>query len=86
MNRQLRGLLFDAEPAAGVESVIHQDRDVGRVTSVAWMPELRVSGGGRWIGLAMVRREVEAGAVVRAAGRDARVVGLPFVLPFTGPA
>lgn len=86
VNRQLRGLLFDAEPAAGVDSVIHQDRDVGRVTSVAWLPEQRVSGGGRWIGLAMVRREVEAGAVVRAAGRDARVVGLPFVLPFTGPA
>jgi tRNA-modifying protein YgfZ len=86
VNRHLRGLLFDAEPAAGVDSVIHQDRDVGRVTSVAWMPELRVSGGGRWIGLAMVRREIDAGTVVRAAGRDARVVGLPFVLPFTGPA
>jgi glycine cleavage system aminomethyltransferase T len=66
--------------------VIHQDRDVGQVTSVAWMPELRVSGGGRWIGLAMVRREVHAGTMVRAAGQDARVVGLPFVLPFTGPA
>ena len=86
VNRHLRGLLFDAEPAAGVGSVIHQDRDVGRVTSVAWMPELRVSGGGRWIGLAMVRRDMDAGTVVRAAGRDARVVGLPFVLPFTGPA
>src|SRR5882762_8524979 len=86
VNRQLRGLLFDAEPGAGVDSVIHQDRDVGRVTSVAWMPELRISGGGRWVGLAMVRREVDAGAVVRAAGSDARVVGLPFVLPFTGPA
>jgi tRNA-modifying protein YgfZ len=86
VNRHLRGLLFDAEPAAGVHSVIHQDRDVGRVTSVAWMPELRVSGGGRWIGLAMVRHELDAGAVVRAAGQEARVVGLPFVLPFTVPA
>jgi tRNA-modifying protein YgfZ len=86
VNRHLRGLLFDAEPAVGVDSVIHQDRDVGRVTSVAWMPELRISGGGRWVGLAMVRREIDAGAVVRAAGRDAWVVRLPFVLPFTGPA
>jgi folate-binding protein YgfZ len=86
VNRHLRGLLVDAEPAAGVASVIHQDREAGRVTSVAWMPEPRVSGGGRWIGLAMVRREVEAGMVVRAAGRDARVVDLPFALPFTGPA
>jgi len=86
VNRHLRGLLFDAEPAPDVGSVTHQDREVGRVTSVAWMPELRVSGGGRWIGLAMVRREVDAGTVVRAAGQDARVVGLPFVVPFTGPA
>ena len=86
VNRHLRGILFDAEPADGVGSVIYQDRDVGRVTSVAWMPELRVLGGGRWIGLAMVRRELDAGMVVRAGGRDARVVGLPFVLPFTGPA
>jgi folate-binding protein YgfZ len=86
VNRQLRGLLFDAEPAAAAGSVLHQDRDVGRVTSLAWIPDLRVSGGGRWIGLAMVRRETEHGAVVRAAGRDARVVDLPFVLPFTGPA
>jgi tRNA-modifying protein YgfZ len=86
VNRHLRGLLFDAEPAAEVGSVLHQDRDVGRVTSVAWVPELRVSGSGRWIGLAMVRREMDAGMVVRAGGRDARVISLPFVLPFTGPA
>jgi folate-binding protein YgfZ len=86
VNRHLRGLLFDSEPAVGVGSVLHQDRDVGRVTSLAWMPELRVSGGGHWIGLAMVRRDMDAGMVVRAAGRDARVVGLPFVLPFTAPA
>ncbi len=86
VTRHLRGLLFDAEPADGVGSVIYQDRDAGRVTSVAWIPEQRISGGGRWIGLAMVRREVDAGMVVRAAGRDARVVSLPFALPFTGPA
>jgi folate-binding protein YgfZ len=85
-NRHLHGLLFDAEPADGVPSVIHVDRDVGRVTSVAWVPEPRIAGAGRWIGLAMIRREVSAGTVVHAAGRDARVVELPFVLPFTAPA
>ena len=81
VNRHLRGLLFDGEPAAGAGSVLYQDRDAGRVTSVIWMPDLRIPDGGRWVGLAMVRREVDAGMVVRAAGRDARVVGLPFVLP-----
>src|SRR3989449_4137855 len=41
-NRQLRGLLFDVEPPAapadGWSAVTHLDRDVGRVTSVAWVP------------------------------------------------
>jgi len=61
---------------------------VGRVTSVAWVPEpgAAVSGGGRWVGLAVIRGEVTPGAMVRAAGRDARVVDLPFVLPAVGPA
>ncbi|HUL02493.1 MAG TPA: hypothetical protein VLV16_04575 [Gemmatimonadales bacterium] len=86
VNRQLRGLLFDADPVPELNDVMQQDRDVGRVTSVAWVPEPRVAGGGRWIGLAMLRREVTPGAVVRAAGRDARVVALPFAVPFTAPA
>ena len=91
-NRQLRGLLFDVEPPAapadGWSAVTHLDRDVGRVTSVAWVPEpgAAVSGGGRWVGLAVIRGEVTPGAMVRAAGRDARVVDLPFVLPAVGPA
>src|SRR5438094_5776157 len=89
-NRYLRGLLFDAEPPAtpadGWSSVTHLDRDVGRVTSLAWVPESGVAGGGRWIGLALIRRDVGSGGTVRAAGRDARVVDLPFATPFVGPA
>src|SRR5207248_603121 len=53
-NRYLRGLLFDAEPPAtpadGWSSVTHLDRDVGRVTSLAWVPESGVAGGGRCSG------------------------------------
>jgi hypothetical protein len=82
--------MFDAEPPAapadGWSAVTHLDRDVGRVTSLAFVPESGVAGGGRWIGLAMIRREVEPGAVVRAAGRDAHVVDLPFAVPFVAPA
>jgi tRNA-modifying protein YgfZ len=90
-NRQLRGLLFDVEPPAapadGWSAVTHLDRESGRVTSVAWVPEPGTAGrGGRWIGLAVIRSDVAAGAMVRAAGRDARVVDLPFVLPAVGPA
>jgi folate-binding protein YgfZ len=89
-NRYLRGLLFDADPpvtpADGWTGVTHLDREVGRVTSLAWVPESGVAGAGRWIGLALIRREVSPGAMVRAAGRDARVVELPFAVPFVGPA
>lgn len=89
-NRHLRGLLFETDPAAppaeGWSAVTHEDRDVGRVTSVAWLPDGGGSVLGRWIGLAVVRREVPLGALVRAAGREARVVSLPFDVPSIGPA
>src|SRR5207245_5419427 len=88
--RHLRGLLFDpdppAAPAQGWTAVVHLDHDVGRVTSLAFVPEAGVSGAGRWIGLAVIRREVAPGAMVRAAGRDARVVDLPFAFPVSAPA
>jgi glycine cleavage system aminomethyltransferase T len=90
VNRQVRGLLFDpdppAAPADGWSVVTHVDRDVGRVTSLAFVPETGVAGAGHWIGLALIRREVESGSVVRAAGRDARVVDLPFAFPIAAPA
>jgi glycine cleavage system aminomethyltransferase T len=77
-----------AAPATGWGAVMHDERDVGRVTSIAWLPDGGGSapGGGRWIGLAIVRREVPPGAVVRAAGREARIVTLPFDVPSIRPA
>lgn len=81
-NRHLRGLEFEAEPdAADPLPVRHMDREVGRVTSIAWLPD-----DGRWVGLAVVRREVLAGAIVRAGSVDARVVELPFTLARPQPA
>ena len=89
-NRHLRGLLFEtdppAAPASGWSAVTHDEKDVGRVTSIAWLPDGGGSLLGRWIGLAIVRREVPIGAVVRAAGREARIVELPFTVPRVGPA
>ena len=89
-NRNLRGLMFEtdppAAPASGWSAVTHEERDVGRVTSIAWLPDGGGSVLGRWIGLAMVRRDVPAGAIVRAAGREARLVGLPFDAPHVAPA
>ena len=86
-NRNLRGLLFEIDspapppPAEGWSTVTEDEREVGRVTSIAW-----VAGADRWIGLAVIRREVPVGAVVRAAGREARVVTLPFDIPAARPA
>ena len=58
------------------------------MTSVTWLPEGAVGGPvvGRWIGLGVIRREVEPGTLVRAAGVEARVVDLPFTLPRIEPA
>src|SRR3989441_11638894 len=87
-NRSLRGLLFDAEPpaapAAGWTAVTHLDRDVGRVTSLAWVPEAGVAGGGLWVGLGLVGRGGLPGAVVGGAGGGAHVGGLPFGLAVHG--
>jgi folate-binding protein YgfZ len=89
-NRNLRGLLFESDPpatpASGWSAVTHEERDVGRVTSIAWLPDGGGSVLGRWIGLAVVRREIPPGAIVRAAGREARVVELPFDAPRVTPA
>ncbi|PYP08976.1 MAG: hypothetical protein DMD59_10485 [Gemmatimonadetes bacterium] len=89
-NRHLRGLAFEtdppAAPASGWSAVTYEEHDVGRVTSIAWLPDGGGSVLGRWIGLAIVRREVPLGATVRAAGREARVVSLPFDAPRVTPA
>jgi folate-binding protein YgfZ len=89
-NRHLRGLLFESDPpaapASGWSAVTQEEREVGRVTSIAWLPDGGGSVLGRWIGLAIVRREVPIGATVRAAGREARVVDLPFDAPTVTPA
>jgi folate-binding protein YgfZ len=88
-NRELVGVEFDAEPGPGETlPIVLEERDVGRVSSVAWLPEGGASAAlsGRWIGLGVVRREVELGARVRAGGVGAHIVRLPFALPRWEPA
>jgi len=90
-NRVLVGLEFDAEPPVGVAVTVplrQDDRDMGRVTSVAWLPEgsPTATAAGHWIGLGVLRREIEIGARVRAGDVAARVVTLPFALPRWDPA
>jgi folate-binding protein YgfZ len=74
-NRWLAGLLWDEAPDPSDASVASGDKIVGRVTAVAWLHE-----ASRWIGLGVVRREVEPGHAVTAGGRAARVRTLPHRL------
>jgi folate-binding protein YgfZ len=70
-NRHLRGLRLDG-PAETGDRLLLGEREVGRLGSVVESPSLG------WIALAIVRREAEPGATVRAGDRAATVVELPF--------
>ena len=72
-NRRLRGLRMSAAVSPG-ESVMSADREVGRLTTSVTSPRLGP------IGLAILRREVEAGdqLAVGEQAVSATVVELPF--------
>lgn len=74
VNRQLRGLRFESggPAAAGTELRDAGGKVVGAVRSGARSPRLGP------IALALVRHEVEPGAVVTVDGQPATVVALPF--------
>ena len=78
-NRELRGLVWEREldeaPASGELRL--DDKVVGDLRSV-----LRLDG--RALGLALIRREVDAGTMLDADGGQARVVPLPFMPDVTG--
>src|SRR5205814_1311278 len=104
VNRQVRGLLFDPEPPAapadGWSVVTYVDRDVGRVTSLAFVPETGVAGAVRAIvhAAAIVQRRasweqyvavnVEATRLAVAAARAerARLVHISSVAVYAGSA
>jgi folate-binding protein YgfZ len=72
-NRHLRGLLLSAPAGAGA-SLELGERTVGTLGSFASSPRFGL------LGLALVRREAEPGALLTVVGHDARatVVELPF--------
>jgi folate-binding Fe-S cluster repair protein YgfZ len=71
-NRGLRGLAFKRSLPEPGAAVVADEREVGRVTSVAESPRF-----GR-IGLAVLRREVADRQKVEAGGVAAVVKPLPF--------
>lgn len=79
-NRHLRGLRLAGDAVAPGAELTLDGRVVGRLASLALSPSLGP------IGLALVRREAQPGAVLAAGpdGLDAEVVELPFDLPGHG--
>ena len=76
-NRELRGLVWEGMPISDERAIVGAGgRDAGTVTS-------RLRLGGQIVGLGLVRREIELGTRVIAAGRSARVVALPFAPSLT---
>ncbi|HKP29652.1 MAG TPA: hypothetical protein VJU15_09610, partial [Gemmatimonadales bacterium] len=73
VNRQLRGLAWEGPPPEQ-PAIEAGNKSVGRLTSALQVEE-------RGYGLAMLRREVEHGAVVSIGGMNATVERLPFPVP-----
>lgn len=74
-NRVLRGLVWEDAPNPEEPVILHDEKPRGRVTSLAWL-----HGLDRWVGLGIVRREVEIEQTVLAGGLPAAVTALPFPL------
>lgn len=74
-NRTLVGLALGGTTAAALpEKLLDRDRDVGHLTSVAWLEQ-----AGQYVGLAVVRREIQMGATLsRPCSADAIVHPLPW--------
>ncbi|HVX88032.1 MAG TPA: hypothetical protein VG940_03820 [Gemmatimonadales bacterium] len=70
-NRELRGLEWDDATPLDGRAIAGAGRDAGTVRST-------LVAGGKRLGLAPIRREVQVGDEVVAGGRPARVVALPF--------
>jgi hypothetical protein len=52
---------------------MHQDREVGRLTSISWFGPDK-----GYLGLGMIRSEVEVGQTVHSGGVTAVTESLPF--------
>ena len=72
-NKRILGLRFDAKPDPTSVTIMHEDRNAGRITSIAWF-----GSDLGYLGLGMIRREIEVGQTVCAGGANAVTESLPF--------
>ena len=72
-NRHLVGLTWQEAPDIEHADVSQDSRNVGRVSSIAWMGALD-----HYVGLGLVRRDTDLSRPVTAAGAPARATDLPM--------
>ncbi len=75
-NRWLAGLVWRNAPQPNDATILTREKVVGRVTSAIWSNAWKL-----WLGLGLVRRQIEPGASVTASGETAQVVRLPIPTP-----
>lgn len=72
-NRQLVGLIWDGEPDPTQPSIRQDDRAVGRISSLAYLQPFR-----QYIGLGLVRREIDHDLPTAAGDAPVEITRLPF--------
>jgi folate-binding protein YgfZ len=75
VTKRLTGLMWDGTPDPASSSILQDEKVVGRVTSVAWLPPFE-----QYFGLGIVRRQADSDRTITAAGAPALIAQLPFEL------
>ncbi len=75
VTKRLMGLMWDGTPDPASSSILQDEKVVGRVTSIAWLPPFE-----QYFGLGIVRRQADTDSTITAAGASALIVQLPFEL------
>ncbi len=68
-------MIWDGKPDPVDPSISQDDKSIGRVSSVAWLPPFE-----QHIGLAIVKRQADTDRLVTAAGAAAVITSVPFEL------
>jgi folate-binding protein YgfZ len=75
VNKHLTGLIWEGKPDPTNPSIYQDDKPIGRVSSVAWLPPFE-----QHIGLGIVKRQADTDRLVTAAGATAVITSIPFEL------
>lgn len=72
-NRGLIGLTWEGQPNLGDDGIVQDEKQIGRVCSMAWLDPID-----QYIGIGSVRLSADISQPVIAAGEEANITELPF--------